>query len=240
MSPSTKNNRIADGWGEELQDWLTHGSYRDFAHLFRLRMAEKRESFHSLLDVGCGTGSLLRYCCDRGILCMGIDMSMTIVKYHKETTGLPVIPGDVMSIPVKDSRFDLVVCFGLIEHVPDPAAALRELRRVTSPNGRILISVPLRWGIFPLLVPVWYFTAGRYQHGWREMVGRMYSRRTLGTLLESNGWVVEEITAFKASSLLDWLHIPFSEALAGWWESLPVTRRLFGIMLYAIGRRREV
>ena len=126
-----KNNRIAEGWGEQLQEWLAHGSYRDFAHLFRLRMAEEKESFHSLLDVGCGTGRLLRYCCDRGIPCVGIDMSMTIVKYHKETTGLPVILGDVMNIPVKDSRFDLVVCFGLIEHVPDPTAALRELRRVT-------------------------------------------------------------------------------------------------------------
>ena len=43
-------------------------------------------------------------------------------------------------LPVEDARFDVVLCTQVLEHVAEPAAVVRELRRVTAPGGRVLAS----------------------------------------------------------------------------------------------------
>jgi ubiquinone/menaquinone biosynthesis C-methylase UbiE len=48
--------------------------------------------------------------------------------------------GDVLDLPFPDRSFDLVVCTEVLEHVEDPAAALRELRRVA--RRAVLVTVP--------------------------------------------------------------------------------------------------
>jgi SAM-dependent methyltransferase len=50
---------------------------------------------------------------------------------------------DLTRIPVEDERFDYVVFNQVLEHVPEPAAVLRELNRVLKKSGRILCSTPL-------------------------------------------------------------------------------------------------
>ena len=54
--------------------------------------------------------------------------------------------GSLESIPVDDASFDAVLCLQVLEHVPDPAAAVRELRRVVRPGGRVLLSTH---GVYP-------------------------------------------------------------------------------------------
>jgi SAM-dependent methyltransferase len=48
--------------------------------------------------------------------------------------------GSVESLPVDDASFDLVLCNQVLEHCADPPQAVRELRRVVAPGGRILAS----------------------------------------------------------------------------------------------------
>ena len=54
--------------------------------------------------------------------------------------------GSIDAIPVEDASFDVVLCLQVLEHVPDPAAAVRELRRVVRPGGRVLLSTH---GVYP-------------------------------------------------------------------------------------------
>ena len=54
--------------------------------------------------------------------------------------------GSLEAIPVDDASFDVVLCLQVLEHVPDPGAAVRELRRVVRPGGRVLLSTH---GIYP-------------------------------------------------------------------------------------------
>jgi SAM-dependent methyltransferase len=54
--------------------------------------------------------------------------------------------GTVDALPVEDASFDVVLCLQVLEHVPDPAAAVRELRRVVRPGGRVLASTH---GVYP-------------------------------------------------------------------------------------------
>lgn len=51
--------------------------------------------------------------------------------------------GDLSAIPVTDGRFDLVLLSQVLEHLDDPVAVLRELRRVLKPGHRIWASAPL-------------------------------------------------------------------------------------------------
>jgi SAM-dependent methyltransferase len=56
------------------------------------------------------------------------------------------IHGSVDALPVEDASFDVALCLQVLEHVPDPAAAVRELRRVVRPGGRVLLSTH---GVYP-------------------------------------------------------------------------------------------
>lgn len=49
---------------------------------------------------------------------------------------------DLTSIPVEDSRYDLVFCSQALEHVPEPKSVLKELYRVLKPNSQLLLSAP--------------------------------------------------------------------------------------------------
>jgi SAM-dependent methyltransferase len=53
---------------------------------------------------------------------------------------------DLQALALPDDCFDAVMCSHVLEHVPDDAAAMRELRRVTAPGGWCLVMVPLDTG----------------------------------------------------------------------------------------------
>lgn len=53
---------------------------------------------------------------------------------------------DVTRLPFRDGAFDVVICYHVLEHVPDDAAAMAELARVLAPSGLALVQVPWRSG----------------------------------------------------------------------------------------------
>lgn len=64
--------------------------------------------------------------------------SLDLRQWHPDLDYL----GDVQRMPLPDSAFDTVVNLQVLEHVPDPLAALREMRRVLKPGGKLIIAVP--------------------------------------------------------------------------------------------------
>ena len=58
-----------------------------------------------------------------------------------DQTGLDIV-GDITSIPEPDASFDAILCVEVLEHVPDPLAALRELGRLLKPNGQLILTAP--------------------------------------------------------------------------------------------------
>jgi SAM-dependent methyltransferase len=54
---------------------------------------------------------------------------------------------DINNIPVPDSSFDCILCTEVLEHVPEPLKAIREIVRICKPDGYILLSAPLGSGL---------------------------------------------------------------------------------------------
>ncbi|MFH1023599.1 MAG: class I SAM-dependent methyltransferase [Planctomycetota bacterium] len=116
-------------------------------------IGEPLARFCAYLDVGCGTGHLLAASAlrrgNRGISA-GVDVSEGMLSSSREggrRTGakitLACASGD--ALPFRDGVFDLVTAFSALHHLPDPGAAVAEIRRVTSPGGLFVLSEPNRW-----------------------------------------------------------------------------------------------
>lgn len=95
-----------------------------------------------VLDVACGPGHMLADSASLGLLPMGLDMSMDMLRTARgRLSGNAVLAqGDALALPFRTSAFDAVNCSGLIEYVPNPLSLLREIMRVLKPGGHALVS----------------------------------------------------------------------------------------------------
>jgi len=92
-----------------------------------------------VLDVGSGRGNLQDMVKDY----TGLDISSAVGRfYHK-----PFVIGSATAMPFEDNSFDAVWTVWVLEHIPAPEQALREIRRVVKPGGHIFL-MPA-WGVTP-------------------------------------------------------------------------------------------
>jgi ubiquinone/menaquinone biosynthesis C-methylase UbiE len=96
----------------------------------------------SILEVGLGEGEISERVRDRypGALMMGIDLPDEELAEAWADRKLNGAFADIAHLPFADKSFDLVMAIEVLEHVPDPAAALREVSRVA--RSQVLLSVP--------------------------------------------------------------------------------------------------
>lgn len=86
----------------------------------------------SVLDAGCGEGEMLR----RGALPPGVRP----VLLDRNPDSAAQLLGSVTALPFASRSFDVVTCLEVLEHLEDPASAVRELARVA--RRAIVVSVP--------------------------------------------------------------------------------------------------
>jgi SAM-dependent methyltransferase len=102
-----------------------------------------------VLDVGCGTGYTTSGILNREDVCevVGLDMNPVQLKRAvknlvSEKDRISISRGDADNLPFIDGSFDAVISIGAIEYFPDPERALKELARVTKPDGTVLVGGP--------------------------------------------------------------------------------------------------
>jgi SAM-dependent methyltransferase len=135
-----------------------------------------------VLDAGCGTGrNLQRYA--RLGPATGIEPSAGAVEFCRRRGLENVQQASLEQLPFEPESFELLVATDVLEHVDDDALALRELRRVASPEAGLVLTVPAyRW--------LWSEEDDRLGHC------RRYTRRRLRAVVEQNGWRPLFVTYF--------------------------------------------
>ena len=97
-----------------------------------------------VLDVACGTGFELGLLgALRAVRAVGVDAATDVLHAaRRRDAGAALARARLERLPFADAAFDKVLCSETLEHVPDDAAALRELWRVLRPGGALAVSVP--------------------------------------------------------------------------------------------------
>ena len=96
-----------------------------------------------VLDIGTATGDLLVALRDRGFTSLhGVEPSPEAARKARETHGLDVIAGDARAAKAWTAGFSVVSLVAVLEHLVDPAAALRELTDLLTPKGILFLLVP--------------------------------------------------------------------------------------------------
>jgi len=127
-----------------------------------------------VLDAGCGEGYGANRLLEKfpSLNINGVDISRQALLTAKEIAGqIETTQTDVTRLPFKQDQFDLVISLEVLEHLPNPAQAVRDYRRVS--NRHLLFSVPnepvfrtlrmlegndlLKWGDHPEHIQHWNF-----------------------------------------------------------------------------------
>lgn len=115
-------------------------SHRTFLHTLMLETSLQQCGAYvkgTTLDVGCGRKPYEKTFFAGAEKYVGLD--------YLTDRSTPDVVGSATDIPLGDAGFDTVVSTEVLEHVPDPLKALREMHRVLKPGGYLILSTPMYW-----------------------------------------------------------------------------------------------
>lgn len=254
MSTTTGPDAVTDGSKPHPKDSYTHGHHDSVLRSHRWRTAENSAAYllpHlreglSVLDVGCGPGTItvdLARTVGPGVV-TGIDTSAAVLEQARATAAdqgvrnVEFVEADVYDLPFADGSFDIVHAHQVLQHLSDPVAALREIRRVTRPGGLVAV----RDADYAAMA--WYPESQELTE-WNELYHEVAAAngaqpdagRRLVSWVRAAGFADEAITA----SAGVWCYA--SEADRAWWGDLWAERCLssqFGQQARATGLADDV
>lgn len=201
------NNQLYDTYGDR---W--YSAYDDPVALLRAesktkvpwvleKLAEEGVSQGaSLLDVGCGGGFLSNALGEKDFTVTGLDISadsLLVAARHDRTGRVRYVHGDAYALPFPDHSFRVVTAMDFLEHVEDPARAIREISRVLQPGGLFFYHTFNRNPIAGLVVikVVEWLVANTPKH---MHLYRMFLKpREVALYCRENGMEVQEVVGLR-------------------------------------------
>ncbi len=221
-----------------------------------------------VFDMGCGIGTQSLWYAHRGALVYGTDISersIEIAKKRRDAEGAAVVPGLKWKRPafaVKDMEdnlssvdyFDIAFSFGAIHHTPHPERAIQSAYRALKPGGefRLMVYNRLSWKVFWILA-----TYGKGQFWkWKKLIPKYseaqtgcpithtYTKSSLTTLLQSSGFVVEDISVDHIFPYRIQDYVQHRHVREWYWRILPAKifwwlEKSIGWHLLAVARKPE-
>jgi ubiquinone/menaquinone biosynthesis C-methylase UbiE len=152
-----------------------------------------------ILEVAIGTGlNLAHYGTDTTVT--GVELSpamLSIARHRAGELGRPagLHQGDAEHLPFRDAVFDTAVCAFALCSIPDPRAAIAEMKRVLVPGGALLLVDHVASSRAPLRAAQWLLERATI-----PIAGEHFTRRQL-SLVESAGFEVVEAERLKAGTV---------------------------------------
>lgn len=147
-------------------------------------VGESADGTRRILDVGCGTGTMLTYLARFGSA-EGVDIDTEAIEYCRARGLKQVSQSAADSLPFANDTFDLVTALDVVEHIDDDLGVLREVRRVLRPGGQLLLTVP----------------AYRFLWGRQDEINlhkRRYVAREVRERLQASGYEVQRLSYMNA------------------------------------------
>ena len=107
----------------------------------KYRIVTKYTDEGNILDVGCGTGELLKYFREKGWKPTGIEPVDSAREFALENYKLNVYPENELN-HFEDEKFDVITLWHVLEHVYNLNERLEQLKKILRPNGYLFIAVP--------------------------------------------------------------------------------------------------
>lgn len=173
----------------------------DLGRAYKQRMLDELDvhAGQTVLDLGCGPGTdlgtLAEAATEEGLV-IGVDHDQAMVDAARTRTadepGVDVLLGDVHQLPLPDRSADRARTDRVLQHVADPAVALREIRRVLRPGGRLVMGEP-DWETLVVDHPEGELTRAYTRHVADRVVRNAAVGRQLARLAVEVGFRVPEV-----------------------------------------------
>ena len=96
---------------------------------------------NTIMDIGCGTGMLLDELVKRSKFTVGIDMSVEMLRIARQrSSGASLLCADADHLPLKDGSIEVAISVTMLQNIPDPAVAMRELVRAVKLGGTVIVT----------------------------------------------------------------------------------------------------
>ena len=135
-------NVQGDLWGRAPRDWAGMQEVLHSPLWEAMLNATDTNAGSRILDAGCGGGGACVLAAGRGAVVSGLDASEPLVEVARDRVPLGDFRvGDLETLPFADGSFDAVIAASSIQYAEDRVAALRELGRVATRDGRIAVGL---------------------------------------------------------------------------------------------------
>lgn len=143
---SDKSN---EDYYDEFADWYErdrHGGYHALIDAMETDLVLPFAEGRKVLEIGCGTGLILRHVAPVAALAVGLDISPRMLE-RAQARGLNVVRASATELPFSDASFDLVYSFKVLSHVREIDRAFFEMARVTKPGGQLVLEFYNPWSL---------------------------------------------------------------------------------------------
>lgn len=163
-----------------------------------------------IIDIGTADGRMLDMIHQEypNARCVGVEYNQDLVNFGKtKFPALELIQGDIQSLDFPDYSFDVAIATAVIEHVPDPAKAMREAKKVLRSGGLLVLTAP---------DPLWENVATMVGHLKNAQHNEVMNLVQLRDLAQKNGLVVLKSQKFMLSPI----GMPFEFFVEKWMRRL--------------------
>lgn len=180
------------------KSWRPYRAYPVFLDYLQVESGKK------LLDIGTGTGYLLKNADQRGLKTYGIDISSEgAILARKNSPNSEIHVGSGEDIKYPDNFFNFVTCIGVLEHFLDIRKGIKEMMRVIVNGGRLCIVVPNKNFI------LWKLRKNKGTHQ-KDINEQLFSLKEWSQLFEEAGLLIKKISQDKWKLKGLWLPLKYT------------------------------